>query len=460
MPNLPTIHLIQTSDAPQHMGTLEEILQKFRTENRIIGFVTLSPDVQITNLPNKIKEGDGVLLLLTNGLEPHRNNISSKLKSLQKVKIAEIIVDKVPYEKDFITFPSDLSPVRGRADMDTVWKDIEKNLSDLFPKLPHDPIIKKDRKWIKYVLAALVLLFLVIGVLLLLSKRRGPEVAFNYQVFDPVSDEFYPDTAGCYAPCIVYFDNESRNYDSLIWNFGDNSLDRKENPKHLFLRPGEYTINLTGIAGSKKNSFNKKLLVKPPPVADFEINNDGCTAPCEVLFVNKSKNAVDANWEFGNNTRPSNENSPRKQYQTPGIYPVKLTVTNQDGITSDTVRKVSIREDDSPFAKFAYTKHGAFRSIPRKVTFENKSKNSDEYVWSFGDGSNGTSSANSPNTEHTYVIPGRYTIILTATKNNRPSTFAQEIVVGPEEKLPFPIHLLEKIRSEPELSKQMKFIKP
>ncbi len=464
MPNQPTIHLIHASDAPQHLGTLQEILQKLKAEHRIADFTILSPGDQLASLAGQIKDDDGVLTLLTQGLEPDKAEIESKLKALKDshpgIKIAEIIVDQVTYENEFITFPSDLKPIRGRDDMDAVWSDIEQSLRDIFPaEIPEEPDHDTDwKKYLKYAIPALVIIALLVWLIPKLIGGNGPETAFKYKVWNAESNELM-EAEACYAPCIVYFDNESRDYDALAWDFGDTTLTGVEDPKYLFLRPGDHTIVLTASAGNKKNTFEKTLQVKAPPYADFEIGNNGCIAPCEVTFSNKSENAANYVWEFGNNAEQSDENNPKKQYPTQGEYQVKLTATNQDGLKTDTVKTVTIREDDSPFAQFSIKKNGPRGTTPRKITFENLSKNADQYIWNFGDGSNGSTTANAPHVEHTYTNPGSYTVILTAKQNNKQSTAADGFYVGPNENrfigdLQIQSEVLEQIYKTPELKRQ------
>lgn len=465
MTPLPTIYTIHASDAPQHTRKLHEILQKLKAENRISDFIVLNIDNDLSPL-DTIEDDDLTLTLLTSELEPRKEEIQSRLRALKvtrpNVKIAEIIVDKVTYDNEFITFPTDLKPIRDREDMDVVWSNIEQSLKDIFPIsiIEHKTDPPTDwKKYVKYGIAVLVLGLLIWLVPKILQGEK-PEVAFQYKVFNPVSDEFYSDTTECFAPCIVYFDNESRNYDSLIWDFGDTVSAGETDPKYLFLNPGEKKIVLTASLGNKKNNFSKTLLVKAPPYADFEIDNNGCIAPCSVTFTNKSENAENFVWEFGDASEQSSENAPSKEYANPGEYQVRLTVTNQIGMKDDTVKTLTIREDDSPFAQFTIRKNGQIRTVPRNITFTNSSKNADQYIWNFGDGSNAVTTSNSPHVDHTYLNPGNYTVVLTAKKDNQESTTASEFYIGPDENrfgsiFEIPKEYVRTINEDPQLKRQL-----
>jgi hypothetical protein len=137
MTQLPTVYIIHASDAPQHVGKLKEILFTLKTENRIGSITSLDEDYDFSAFNEKIEDGDLVITLLTNQLEPQKLRIENKLGALKvkrpKIKVAEIIVDNLTYENDNITFPSDLKPIRSREDMDGVWSGIEKSLKDMFP---------------------------------------------------------------------------------------------------------------------------------------------------------------------------------------------------------------------------------------------------------------------------------------------------------------------------------------
>lgn len=67
------------------------------------------------------------ILLLTNGIGESKVSTEELLQNLKpnepSIKIAEILVDNISYELDFIIFPSDLEPIRSRTDIDGVEPD-------------------------------------------------------------------------------------------------------------------------------------------------------------------------------------------------------------------------------------------------------------------------------------------------------------------------------------------------
>jgi len=135
MVSQPTIYCIHASDAPQHTGELKTILLRMKTENRISDFKA----VDISSTPNFSFNGEdpqGIIVLLTDETERTRTDIEklmSNASQSRSVKLIEIIVDNLPYHNTFISFPSDLKPIRSRDDMNLVWTNIEQSLKELFP---------------------------------------------------------------------------------------------------------------------------------------------------------------------------------------------------------------------------------------------------------------------------------------------------------------------------------------
>ena len=142
MARLPTIYTVWAPDAIQPAATLQQILQKLKTEARVADFMKLEiEDTQLSSMEN-LEDGDLILILLTYQLESEQteNKISAFKTNRPGVNVAEIVIDNIPYEIGFITFPTDLRPIRERADINAAWSSIEQSLKDMFPiKEIHQP---------------------------------------------------------------------------------------------------------------------------------------------------------------------------------------------------------------------------------------------------------------------------------------------------------------------------------
>ena len=142
MARLPTIYTVWAPDAIQPAATLQQILQKLKTEARIADFMKLETEgAQLSPMEN-LEDGDLILILLTYQLESERtgNKLRAFKTNRSGVNVAEIIIDNIPYEIGFITFPTDLRPIRERVDINAAWSSIEQSLKDMFPiKEFHQP---------------------------------------------------------------------------------------------------------------------------------------------------------------------------------------------------------------------------------------------------------------------------------------------------------------------------------
>lgn len=202
MGSLPTITTIQASDAPRYTGRLREILQTLKKEKRVENFTVLSIDEDLFTRMKDIGGESLLLIVLTSQISPRKEQLEQTIKTLKEkhpgIKIAEIIVDNVPYENEFITFPVDLRPIRDRMDMDAAWDGIERGLKELFPvKKVEKPVSGGYNNWLEHLkllkftgklaVIYIVLVFasfgiLVIGILFVLSELLG----FNLQEPGPL----------------------------------------------------------------------------------------------------------------------------------------------------------------------------------------------------------------------------------------------------------------------------------
>jgi len=167
---------------------------------------------------------------------------------------------------------------------------------------------------------------------------------------------------------------------------------------------------LTALIGLMTINSCKKDEPTPKPTVDFAYTGGGCTAPCAVLFENKTKDAATYSWDFGDGTN-SIELNPTKTYNVGGTYTVTLTATGEGG-TASSSKQVLIQQSTQsqlPTANFTFSGGGCV--APCNVSFTNTSSNATSYSWDFGDGTTSTSA----NPSKTYTTGGAFSVILTAT---------------------------------------------
>jgi gliding motility-associated-like protein len=142
----------------------------------------------------------------------------------------------------------------------------------------------------------------------------------------------------------------------------------------------------------------------------------GC-APLLVNFTDESTGgATGWRWDLGNGTIASTQN-PSTTYLTPGIYTVKLVITNAAGKDS-LVKTNYINVLQPPQAAFS-TSTSSVGCFPLRVQFVDNSVSTSggtitSWEWDFGDGT--TSTAQNP--YHVYYNAGNYNVALKVTNSS------------------------------------------
>jgi len=138
------IYVIHANDADLHLGNLKAILGDLQNEERITGYELLGHIDQEAGALQNVGSKDMVINMLSNGMVAERSGLTKVLHGLKErlpeCKVGEIIIDNIPYEPEFIAFPTDLMPIRSRENMDAVWNELAVYFRDLFPKPEMKPI--------------------------------------------------------------------------------------------------------------------------------------------------------------------------------------------------------------------------------------------------------------------------------------------------------------------------------
>ena len=121
---------------------------------------------------------------------------------------------------------------------------------------------------------------------------------------------------------------ETQNATNYFWKFPGGSPNQSEEtmPSITYSEAGVYDVifyakNSAGIDSIVLENYVQLL---EWPVADFEFEIEGNT----VLFKNLSQNAVDYQWDFGDDSAISTEENPMHTYAHADFYIVKLQVRN------------------------------------------------------------------------------------------------------------------------------------
>ncbi len=173
----------------------------------------------------------------------------------------------------------------------------------------------------------------------------GDTAVASFQVHvPPVVSASIIDPDGC-EDFLASFINSSQSAIQFEWIFGDGSTSNASSPYHLYLDPGQYTVQLIAIgAGGCTDTllFNQNVTVYPTPVANFSYNqSDNPALYGWVNFQNESIGATSYHWEFddGDNTV---EEHPEHRYEQYGIYDVELIATGANGCEDTLIRPLDL----------------------------------------------------------------------------------------------------------------------
>lgn len=170
------------------------------------------------------------------------------------------------------------------------------------------------------------------------------------------------------------------------------------------------------VSCSQDDDF-EELTASPQPGFTYEAVEDN---PQLVSFINTSENAREFLWDFGDGSETSTQKHPTHLYEEGGTYTVTLIAFNGD-LSEEVSQEVTVT--GTPATAFGYE---ADEEDPLTIHFQNQSRNVDQYVWDFGDGSD---ISTEENPSHTYATAGTYTVTLTATGAGGTAESSMEVEV-------------------------------
>lgn len=213
---------------------------------------------------------------------------------------------------------------------------------------------------------------------------------------------------------MVNFNNTSTNSANTLWDFGDGTTSTSFNVTHTYFNSGIYTACLTVNNGcGSATSCQTVSVTCVPPVVSYSSNTSGMT----VTLTNTSTNAGASLWKFGDG-QTSTLTNPTHVYNFPGIYYIKLVVSN--GCGSDSVSHTVAPTCTVPSASFNFNPQSL------SVGFVSTSTNAAIVRWNFGDGS---PLSILPFVSHTYATTGTYNVCLTAINGCDTNNFCQTVFV-------------------------------
>ena len=241
------------------------------------------------------------------------------------------------------------------------------------------------------------------------APATGPGSGFIVVASAPAAD-FYTATQVGAAPFRVSFFDRSEGTLPLgyLWNFGDGTASREQNPTHIYATNGKYTVTLTvtNPFGQDTKTLTGFIAVGDPPVPDFSVSPSQGNIPLAVAFTGLTNGTMSSwKWDFGDGSFASVQN-PTHTYTKPGIYTVTLSAANEFGM-GDITKSDIINTGVVPDAEFIAEIRQGYP--PLTVQFRDFSSGSPfAWFWDFGDGTKSTEK----DPVHSYTKEGSYTTTL------------------------------------------------
>jgi PKD repeat protein len=234
-------------------------------------------------------------------------------------------------------------------------------------------------------------------------------------------------TTGCAGQQVSFTDNSLANGGGAIttwqWDFGEpasgvNNTSALPSPTHAYATGGTYTVQLitTNFNGCS-DTVSHPVTIQSGPLADFTMSAGCIGSPTQfwadsvLINVNTISGWL---WDFGDGNTDNNRNT-SNTYTAPGIYTVRLTITDLSGCMGFFERQVTIHP--LPQAHFDATLSNC---KGEDVSFTDLSTIGTGYIlrwhWDFGDGHDTTITfPGVPNVNHLYLNSGSYLVTLTVT---------------------------------------------
>ncbi len=237
---------------------------------------------------------------------------------------------------------------------------------------------------------------------------------------------------GC-SPVFVTFTNQSKNYDSLHWDFDDGTIGSGEKEEHRFENTSSsvnsFDVKLT--ATSKygcRSSAHDYITVYPNPAVEITGTPDSACHPAQVMLTASPGHAV-YQWDFGNGQIYEGGYTTVQEFRNETTrdttFNVRLFSTSSFNCHDTAFAQVTVFP--SPEADFFVSpKEQMYPET--KVSLDNLTKGNWSYQWYFGDG---TDSRLAEPGIHNFPFPNNYSISLVATDQRCKDSTVRRILIKP-----------------------------
>ncbi|MEE3192145.1 MAG: PKD domain-containing protein, partial [Candidatus Thermoplasmatota archaeon] len=213
--------------------------------------------------------------------------------------------------------------------------------------------------------------------------------------------------------------DEDGNLVNYTWDFGDGKFAWVEDPLHTFEDYGTFDVTLTVRDDDGLEAVaTLTIYVNAPPVPVIDAQPLELLAGESVSFDSSQSWDPDGTiqfrlWNFDDGTT-SGDQQVEHIYVQPGSYNVSLKV--YDNLNTIATAWVTITVINlEPQVDFAITPVSANTTVTFSFAYNSRDPDGSivEWTWDFGDGN----SSSEQNPQHRYLLPGDYSVTLTAQDN-------------------------------------------
>ncbi len=220
----------------------------------------------------------------------------------------------------------------------------------------------------------------------------------------------------CAGDTTFFTDLSLNGGDSIVtwqWDLGDGTISQLQNPAHLYLQGGTYSVELyVATTNGCDNTFTTNVVVNSNPVAAFSAP-DVCLNDTSIftdLSTIATGNITSWNWTMSDGTvffTPDVEHF----YAIDSTFTVSLVVTGNGSCSDSTAQTVTIHS--LPVADFSVEDVCITQVSVFSDSTTINSESIANYQWTFGNGN----TSNQQNPTQVYAAPGTYTVTLLTTSD-------------------------------------------
>ncbi|MCL3839199.1 PKD domain-containing protein, partial [Aeromicrobium duanguangcaii] len=175
---------------------------------------------------------------------------------------------------------------------------------------------------------------------------------------------------------------------SYAWDFGDGATSTSAKPSHTYASVGEYDVTLKVTdAGGLTDQVTRRIAVVGPnaqPQAAFTVSKQDRKVTTDASASVDPDGTIESYvWDFGDGSNGTGQ-SAEHTYSRDGEFDITLTVTDNRGATSQTVRRVTVEIPNvAPVADFSAVAEGLRVAVDGSASADSDGSIA-SYAWRFG----------------------------------------------------------------------------